>query len=275
MNTEQFENKIKEIENDVIHGAIYLTIEMLHALLKEAERREDGFPNFLQLLKQLEKLHPAMTSIENSLSNIAENIGCCEFKKENVLRVVSEEISEVKEREKNTIENLCSELENYQSIMTISSSSTILNALEKIHSKTRIKSIYILESRPLFEGRLTANSLAKLGYEVKIIVDAAAAYYSKNIDAIVIGADTVFQDGSVINKIGSMNLALLAKYYKIPFFVAASKNKFSKNLPDKLFEYIEEKPEVDIWSEAPTAVSKLNVFFELVPFNLITKIISD
>ena len=178
-------------------------------------------------------------------------------------------------KEKITSTNLMKIMMNAQSIMTISYSTTILDAFKQLATNTIDKRVYVLESRPKREGIVLAKRLAELGFKVRLIADAAAGYYAKDADMIVIGADTILPDGSILNKIGSFQLALIAKYYQKPFVVAASTNKFATKGPETLKELITDKPTEEIYESTLEKLTVKNIYFELIPRELVTIFVSD
>jgi translation initiation factor 2B subunit (eIF-2B alpha/beta/delta family) len=132
-----------------------------------------------------------------------------------------------------------------------------------------------MESRPQDEGEAMAHALAEREYNARIIIDAASGFFIDDVEVIVMGADSVFLDKSIINKVGSYILALLAKEHKIPVLVAASTNKITtldSKKHKELIGYLPSKWEHDI--DVPVALYE-NVIFDYVPRKFITKIISD
>ncbi|MCB1684308.1 MAG: S-methyl-5-thioribose-1-phosphate isomerase, partial [Pseudomonadales bacterium] len=89
--------------------------------------------------------------------------------------------------------------------------------------------VYADETRPLLQGaRLTAWELGQAGIDVHLLCDNAAASLMAGggIDLVLVGTDRVTANGDVINKIGTLNLAILCNYYNIPFYVACPASTF-------------------------------------------------
>ncbi len=275
MLTKEFYKDLAKIKKDSIHGAVYLTLELLKAIKKEANRIEIGKKELDKIIVELKTIHPEMESIRSVITSLEE----CKKTKIKTKRgyldffdVISDRI---KIKEEITWNNLVKELQKHSSFMTLSYSSTILEAFKTIPKISRNKLIYVMESRSKREGIVLAKRLAELGYDVRLIVDAAASFYAKEVDIFVIGADTIFSDGSILNKVGSLQLALVAKYYKKPFYVVASTNKISTRRSDEHVELILEKSADDIYKSELKNLKAMNIYFEIVPSELITKIISD
>ena len=111
----------------------------------------------------------------------------------------------------------------------MSRSKTVIDVLKLWYKKNKKLNVIICESRPKYEGRLTALDLVKAGIKVGLITDAMMGIYISKVDAAIIGADSVLKNGNVINKVGSKSLALFCKEYRKPFYVVTTKSKFSKS----------------------------------------------
>ena len=161
-------------------------------------------------------------------------------------------------------------LKNKKSILTISNSRTVYEIINKLSAVNSVK-LTICESRPKLEGRILAKKLAKRRIKIELITEAMASAYVSKCDCALIGADTILKDGSVVNKVGSLQLALLCKHYKKPFYVVAEKSKFSRNQ-----KFIQKKELQDeIWKNSPKRITINNFYFEKIPGMLITKIFYD
>lgn len=157
------------------------------------------------------------------------------------------------------------------SIITLSNSNTILNICKMMKCSGNLKKVYIAESRPMLEGRKLAKSLMKEKIQVELFTDFSASKYFKMSEAVLIGADRILKNKSVINKTGSLTLAILAKEFRIPFYVLATKDKFSTSLKYKQVEMSES----EVWSYKNSDLKAANSYFEEVDFKYITKILTD
>ena len=275
MFSREFQRDIEKIKKDTIHGSVYLTIELLKAIKAEIERTEINVKIFNEMLEGLESIHPEMGSIRIALKLLKEGKSHKVRKKNDYLNLIDVIYERIMFKEKITSSNLMKILSGAQSFMTISYSTTILDAFKQLAAKSVEKRIYVLESRPKREGIVFAKRLAELGFRVRLITDAAAGYYANDTDMIVIGADTILPDGSILNKIGSFQLALIAKYYQKPFVVAASSNKFTISAPKNLKDLIKDKPSGEIFESELEKLTVKNIYFELIPRDLVTIFVSD
>lgn len=129
--------------------------------------------------------------------------------------------------------------------------------------------VFSTETRPFRQGLIQAPALAKQGVDVTLIVDSAVAHVMENegVTRVVVGADTVAADGSLYNKIGTRQVALLAHEFDVPFLVCAERDKFSPYTLDKKYKVpIEERPTSEIASEAEVPGVKIfNPVFDRTP----------
>ncbi len=155
-----------------------------------------------------------------------------------------------------------------KSLVTISNSATLLELLSGLYKDVKI---IVCESRPLNEGRLFAHNAAKKGFNTKLITESSIAAEVEKCDCVVIGADSILKCGDVINKVGSYTLAVAAKHFNKPFYVVASKAKKKRNNSFTVKEHLPQ----EIWKNSPKEVSISNFYFERIPKELITKIITE
>lgn len=159
----------------------------------------------------------------------------------------------------------------FKKITTISFSKTLLEVFKLLHKDNPELEIYILESRPIFEGRELAKVLLRNKIKCNIVVDAMMNYAVKNSDAVIIGADQVLKNGNIVNKTGSLPLALCAKENGKPFIVISSSDKL---IDAKIF-CPNEKPEKEVWQYRNKRLRIINYYFEEVPKKLISKLITE
>ena len=143
-------------------------------------------------------------------------------------------------------------------------------------------SVIATETRPLLQGsRLTAFELAHDKIPVKVIVDSAAAQIMSRgvVDKILVGADRILKTGHVTNKIGTLPIALSAKFYGVPFYVAAPVSTLDMTT-DSSMVVIEERNQREVLyfagrRVAPNNVEALNPAFDVTPPELVTGIVTD
>jgi ribose 1,5-bisphosphate isomerase len=137
--------------------------------------------------------------------------------------------------------------------------------------------VFVTESRPWRQGVLTANDLTKLDIPVTMIVDSAVRYVMKDLDLVLVGADTIASNGAVINKIGTSQVALAAHEARVPFTVCAETFKFSpRTIYGELVRIEERDPaEVVKEDEVPPQVRVFNPVFDATPPEYIDSIVTE
>ena len=117
-------------------------------------------------------------------------------------------------------------------LLTHCNSSAAISIIMRAWEAGKKLKVFVTESRPRYQGRITAKALGKAGIPVTLIVDSAARFYMAKIDKVISGADAIAANGAVVNKIGTSQLALAAHESRTRFFVAAETYQFS---PETLF----------------------------------------
>ncbi|MBR5707987.1 MAG: S-methyl-5-thioribose-1-phosphate isomerase, partial [Oscillospiraceae bacterium] len=144
--------------------------------------------------------------------------------------------------------------------------------------------IYADETRPLLQGaRLTAYELSAAGADVTLQCDdmAASAMADGLIDIVITGADRIAANGDAANKIGTLGLAVLAKHYGVPFYIAAPFSTIDLATHDGSGIVVEQRdPEevTELWYArrmAPEGVKVRNPAFDVTDHSLITGIITE
>jgi ribose 1,5-bisphosphate isomerase len=165
-------------------------------------------------------------------------------------------------------------IKNNDIIFTHCHSTNVINALINAKKQKKNFEIYNTETRPLFQGRKTAQELKKSGIKVTMFIDSAlnvaiSGESGKKVDKIFLGADAILKKG-IINKIGSGLIARMAKENKVSIYIIADSWKYtSKKIP------IEQRNLNEIWDRAPKNIKIKNPAFEFVPKKYIKAVISE
>jgi len=162
-------------------------------------------------------------------------------------------------------------------IMTHCHSSTVTNILKKALEMGKSFEVISSETRPRFQGRKTARELAEFGIKVYHIVDSSMRWAARKFkpDLAIIGADAITSLGTIINKIGSKLLALVAKEFDFPFYIAATLLKLDMRTMYGEHIIIEMRDPSEIWEDPPKNVVILNPAFETVSPDYIDGIITE
>ena len=150
-------------------------------------------------------------------------------------------------------------------VFTHCHSSTVTRLLAKAKNDGKNFKVICTETRPAFQGRITANEMVALGIETMFIVDSAAHSFMGNIDLIVVGADAITSEGNVVNKIGTSAIAVLANEARKPLYVVSELLKFDPETLYGEYEKIEQRNPVEVWKEAPEKLVVKNPAFDVTP----------
>ncbi len=112
-------------------------------------------------------------------------------------------------------------------ILTHCNSLAAISVISTAHRSGKKIRVIATESRPRFQGITTIGMLDRLGIETELIVDSAARSFMNEVDLVVVGADVITANGSLVNKIGTAQIALAAHEARTSFMVAAETYKFS------------------------------------------------
>ncbi|XP_012264881.2 methylthioribose-1-phosphate isomerase isoform X2 [Athalia rosae] len=160
---------------------------------------------------------------------------------------------------------------------------TALGVIRTLHSNKKLEQVYCTETRPYNQGaRLTAYELVHEKMPAILICDdmVAALMRSRTISAVIVGADRVVANGDTANKIGTYQIAVVAKHHGVPFYVAAPLTSVDFTIPSGDRIVIEERPEremthINDQRVAAAGIQCWNPAFDVTPAHLITGIITE
>jgi len=165
------------------------------------------------------------------------------------------------------IENAQPLIQDNQNIFVHCHSSSVVDILKKGFAEDEKFEVFNSETRPLYQGRITAKELTEAGIPVTMVVDSAVPFFISSLtgseydmDMFLIGADALLKDGSTYNKIGSYGMSVAAEYNDVPVYVAASLLKY---YPYPEVEIEVRSPE-EVWENAPSEVDIINYAFDEV-----------
>ena len=162
-------------------------------------------------------------------------------------------------------------------VMTHCHSSLVTAILLEAKKQGKDFKVINTETQPRLQGRKTAKKLLKAGVEVIHVVDSAMRWAVRHyqVDLIIIGADSITSEGTIINKIGSRLLALVAHEEHVPFYVASPLLKYNPETNLGILETIEMRDPEEIWENPPEGIEILNPAFETVSRRYIDGLITE
>jgi ribose 1,5-bisphosphate isomerase len=166
-------------------------------------------------------------------------------------------------------------IKNDSVLLTHCHSSTITYLLKKAKDEGKSFEVICTETRPLFQGRITAEDMLKLRVNTTLIVDSAARFFMNEVDFVIVGADAITSQGNVINKIGTSMIALAAHEARTPFYVVSELLKFDPVTMYGDYEKIEERSPNEIWKNPPKNLAIRNPAFDVTRRDFIHGIICE
>jgi translation initiation factor 2B subunit (eIF-2B alpha/beta/delta family) len=152
-------------------------------------------------------------------------------------------------------------------ILCHSQSSAVKEVFQQYSGNRKKVKVIQTESRPVFEGRMQAEMIKRLGYDITLVPDVGFARHLDKINMILLGADSIYKD-YFVNKAGTYNICLAGKNAGIPIYVLADSRKFWSSLPAarQEMEYNEhQKAHSEIWQDPPSGIGIENFYFEKTP----------
>ena len=254
-----------KIKNMKIQGASEIAIKELLYLKDFAEKH--GFSQkFEKECKRLMNIRKTAVVSHNVISIILRD------KSLEKITDLIEELKEVRKKIANNSKDLFSN--GKKTIMTHCHSHEATQVM--LYNRKMIKEVYVTETRPFNQGLMTANDLAGR-VDVKYVVDSAEGFFMPKVDFILIGADALRREG-LVNKIGTLQLCILAKAYGKKVFVAADVFKLDNRKKidieyrsaEEITKYLDRKQIVSLRS-----VKILNPIFDITPWKYITAVITE
>ena len=162
-------------------------------------------------------------------------------------------------------------------VLTHCNSSAALGPIIEAHRQGKKIKVFATESRPWRQGILTVTELSKAGVDVTLIIDSAVRSVMKNVNIVMVGADTITAHGALVNKIGTSQVALAAHESRVPFIVCSETYKFSTATLFGDMVTIEERDTLEIVKdgEIPKNVKIFNPVFDSTPAKYIDAIVTE
>lgn len=271
----KYDEIVRKIKNLEIQGAEKIAIAAVDAFSQKLAETRD--PKKLQrYLRELISLRPTEPALRNALHFCSENYkktkGPVAAAVKNVCEVAKNHFKKSQEK---IAEYGAKKISNGIIVFTHCHSSTVEAILIKAHKQGKKFTVYNTETRPKFQGRITAANLAKEGIKVVHFVDSAGRTALKHADIFLFGCDAITSEGKIINKIGTEFLAEFANEARIPAYSCTNSWKFDPETIYGFEEKIEERDPAEVWPDPPKGVKIFNPAFEIVAPDIITGVITE
>ena len=274
--------KIKLLEVQGARNVAIAAIEAINTLAKETRAK-----NRKQFLKQLSEAkeilfvsratEPLMRNAVRWIISQVERSGREKVKElAQIVSSASQQFLKNLEDSKERIAEIgARRIRDNSVVFTHCHSSTVTHLLKKAKEEGKSFEVICTETRPVFQGRVTAKEMLELGVNTTLIVDSAARFFMNQADFVIVGADAITSEGNVINKIGTSMIALVAHEARTPFYVVSELLKFDPVTMYGDYEKIEERSPNEIWKNIPRNLIIRNPAFDVTRRDFIHGVICE
>ncbi|UCD20861.1 MAG: hypothetical protein JSW08_03770 [archaeon] len=253
-----FDKICKDIQSLKIQGAESVAKAALKALLIRSDP---------QAIRKLSAIRPTEPCLRNCLKYTTSFQDIREGT-EDTLKIMDN-------ARKKIIKIGARKIQNGMTIFTHCHSTTVISILKEAKKQGKKFKVYNTETRPNFQGRITAKDLLKVNIPVTMFIDSAATSALKGADLFIFGVDAITSEGAIINKIGNKMMAEIAHKYDIPRYACTFSWKFDPKTVLGEIEKLESRKVTEVWPKKPSKLKISNVVFEEIPAELVTSIISE
>jgi len=252
---------VETVTADTIHGSAWLSLRALD-VLRDRAAVADEYGAVAAVARDLRAARPSMAAVATRVNRVMSAAERTPASVRTEAERVADAAREADDEAATRAAELCG-----GSVVTLSRSGTVRAVLERARP-----AVLIGESRPASEGADVAAELAHAGLDVTLTTDAAlpSELATRDPDVVLVGADAVLADGSVVNKVGTRGLALAAAREGVPVYVVAAAAKVR---PDEAI-HGETGDDADLYDGA-APVSVANPVFDRTPADLVTGVVTE
>ena len=226
----------KRIRRLEVQGATNVALTAIRALVEQMG--ESGARSREEALAEIEEARDILFSsretepfMRNALRYIEWRVRAAEWESvgelNRLMEAVADEFIESFREARKRIEDVGSRrILPGTRILTHCHSSAVIGVLRAAKRRGVEFEVVCTETRPLYQGRITAKELLDMGVKTTMIVDSAVRTFLKQVDLVLVGADAITSEGNIINKIGTSLIALAAQEARVPFYVVTELLKF-------------------------------------------------
>ncbi len=275
----------EKIKNMEIRGAVKIGRAAANAMKEEAKSvRTDDLETFNKKMKDaydlLYSTRPTAVTLPNALKYVMRyKANSVDEAKRAIIANADAFIANSENAVKKIGEIGAHRIKDGDTIMTHCNSSVAFQIFETAFKQGKNINVVATETRPRQQGYITVDFLQNVGIPTTLILDSAVRYYMKKVDLVIVGADAITANGSLINKVGTSQVALAANEARVSFICAAETYKFSpRSVFGEMIEIEERDPSEVLSPELQKKWPKLKVSnpaFDVTPHKYIDLIITE
>jgi ribose 1,5-bisphosphate isomerase len=275
-------DKIRKLEVKGAGNVAIAAVEVVSVLGKKskATNRKAFLQELVKARRLLFSSRPTEPLMRNAINWIISNVhGSDRTTMDELRRIVAscscEFLRNLEKSREQVAEIGAKRILNGMTVFTHCHSSAVTHLLRKAKQSGKTFEVICTETRPVFQGRITAKEMLDLGVKTTLIVDSAARSLIRKADIVIVGADAITSEGDVVNKIGTAAIAVLAQEARVPFYVVSELLKLDPATLCGEYEMIEERNRDEVWKEAPEKLVVRNPAFEVTRRDFIRGIICE
>jgi ribose 1,5-bisphosphate isomerase len=281
----------EDIQNMRIRGAGLIArsaVEALQVVARESRANDvQGFVNELtDASRFLLQTRPTAVSLPNGIRFVMHRVNLGKSRAVSVhdirsiaLKATQDFIDNAKTAVQRIGEIGARRIRDGDLLLTHCNSTAAIEVMKTAWNQGKRFEVLVTETRPRFQGHITAQELSKAGIPVTLILDDAVRYFMQDVDKVLVGADAITANGALINKIGTSVVALAAHEARVRVFVAAETYKFSPETMIGELVKIEERDPTELISQKDLErlgpIKVLNPSFDVTPPEFIDLIITE
>lgn len=258
---------IRKIKNLEIQGAQNIAVKGIEAFGIKLKETNDE--------KKLKKYMAEIIATRPTEPGLRNGLKYCFYNRGKIKDPAKAAVKYFDDSKKKIVEFGSKKIRNEMKIFTHCHSSTVTAILIAAKKKGVKFEVYNTETRPKFQGRITAEELAKAGIPVTHMVDSAGRSMIKKCDLFLFGCDAITSEGFLINKIGTESLVDATHESGISAYSCTSAWKLDTETICGAEEQIEQRDPKEVWDKAPKKVKIYNPAFEVIRPDKFTGIISE
>ena len=268
---------IKDIKDIKIQGAREVAKAGVVCLKMAAEKsraknKRDFIRDLQKVVDKLLKARPTEPMLKNSMKIIMLKVHGHDFEniKQFSVRVCDNYLLELKILMEKIAEEGANQIVDGDIILTHCHSHDVVEALRLAKKQGRRFEVFVTETEPKGQGILTTKELLKVGIKVTFCIDSAVGHVMGNVDKIMIGCDAILPDGSIVNKIGTFPMSIVAMQFARPVYVLGETLKYTRRV-----EIEERDPREVIDPSIIKGAKIINPAFDVTPAEYIHVIITE
>jgi ribose 1,5-bisphosphate isomerase len=259
---EPLDSIVHRIRSLEIQGAKQIAVESLKWLRPLV--KETGFgKDFEHAAKALEGTRPTAVVLHNCLDIL---------RKERNIKAIDRLLDTLSRASKQIGQHGARLIPDGSTVMTHCHSGEALSVIWAAKAAGKKVTVIATETEPKHQGIITVKELAAHGIQTTLITDGAIAFFMPEVDLVLTGSDAMRKDGN-INKIGTLTMAIAAKEFNKPYYVAGNTLKLDSR---KKFE-IEERPASEVYHGLSSlkGISVRNPAFDLTPWRYVKRVVTE